>query len=76
MGILTAALGLAEEVLKYVNTENGRKLIQDVKNIQLEILNEENQGYHSDDAKLETLYKRARILMDAASSEIRLKNAG
>jgi hypothetical protein len=75
MGIATVALGLAAEVLKYVNTENGRKLIVDVKNIKLEILEEEGKGYGSDDAKLETLYSRAKILIEAAQSELNLHAA-
>lgn len=70
MDIVTAALALAEKVLEFIDTNNARKLINDVKQIKLDILDEENRGYASDDAKLETLYKRSKILFEAAQQEV------
>lgn len=69
---LAAGLGLAESVLKIVATEAARKLITDVRDIKLQILAEEGLGYDSDDAKLETLYRKAKILIEAAKSEVDL----
>lgn len=71
---ITAGLGLAEEVFKYINTEASRKLIKDVRDIKLKILAEEGKGYLSDDPKIETLRAQAGILIEAATSELRLKN--
>lgn len=70
--IVAAALTLAGEVMKYVNTKNAQKLINDVKDLKLKILEEEGKGYTSDDAKLETLYAQAKVLMEAATSELNL----
>lgn len=72
---IAAGLGLAEQVLTYVNTQASRKLITDVRDIRLKILAEEGKGYYSDDAKLETLYAQAKILIEAAQAELRLKGA-
>lgn len=69
---IAAALALATKVFEYLNTKESRKFIEDVKNIKLEILSEESKGYHSDDAKLEELYKRAKILIEAATAELNL----
>ena len=69
---LSAGLGLAESVLKIIATDVARKLITDVSDIKLQILAEEDLGYLSDDAKLETLYRKAKILIEAAKSEVDL----
>lgn len=69
---LTAGLGLAEAVLSMIATNSARKLITDVRDIKLEILAEEGRGYDSDDAKLETLYRKAKILIEAAKAEVEL----
>lgn len=70
--IIAAALGLAEQVMSTVATAAARKLITDVRDIKLEILAEENKGYDSDDPKLEALYAKAKILIEAATSEYAL----
>lgn len=72
---IAAGLGLAEQVLVYVNTKNARELIVKVRDTRLAILAEEGKGYYSDDAKLETLYAQAKIHMEAAEAELRLKSA-
>lgn len=69
---LAAGLGLAESILGVIATEAARKLITDVRDVKLAILNEENQGYYSDDAKLENLYRKAKILIEAAKAEVDL----
>lgn len=70
--IIAAALGLAEQVMTVVATAAARKLITDVRDIKLEIQEAEDKGYFSDDAKIETLYQRAQILIEAATAEYTL----
>lgn len=72
MGIATAALELATGILTFINTERGRALITDVRDVKLQILAEENKGYDSNDPLLETLYAKAKILVDAATAELAL----
>lgn len=72
---IAAGLGLAEQVMIKINTDAARKLITDVRDIKLKILEAENQGYYSDDAKIETLYQQAQILIEAATAEYHLNAA-
>ena len=72
---IAAGLGLAEQVMATIATAQARKLITDVRDIKLQILSEEGKGYYSDDAKLETLYQQAKILIEAAQAEFTLHAA-
>jgi hypothetical protein len=72
VAIVGLALSLATEVLKLINTEQSRKFIDRSVKIQLEIQQEEAKGYDADDAKLEALYKEAKVICDAAKQEIAL----
>lgn len=73
--LILAAITVAIEGLKLANTVTGRKYIDQLTEKRLMIAAEEDQGYFSDDAKLETFYKELRILMEASESEIRLAQA-
>jgi hypothetical protein len=72
LGAITAGLQLATGVLTKINTDNARKLINDCKDLELAILKEEDQGYYSDDNKIETLQKQYAIIMKAALAEYNL----
>ena len=70
--LISAALELGTEVMKKINTEASRKLINDVKNKRLELLEEEGEGYTSNDAKVEKLYAELSILIQAMTAEFQL----
>jgi hypothetical protein len=61
--------------MSYLATKAAQKLVTDVRDIKLEILKEETKGYDSDDAKLEMLYQKAQILIEAAQAEFNLHAA-
>ncbi len=72
MGSLILGLAaLAEQVMIFVNTENSRKYGDEIKEIKLQMLAEEEKGYHSDDAKIEHLHKKLKIVVEAADAEFK-----
>ena len=73
--LITAALAAVTEGLKLANTAASRKYIDRITEIRLEILREEEKGYESDDAKLESLYKELVVVVDGAKNEIALLQA-
>lgn len=70
MDLLGPGLSLAEQVFKFVNTKMSMKYINELVSLRQDILEEENKGYDSDDAKLETLYKQAQIIQEAAKAQL------
>lgn len=73
--LINAALAAVTEGLKLANTAMSRKYIDKMTVIRMEILREEEKGYESDDARLETLYQELSIVMDGARNEIALLQA-
>ena len=71
-GIIGAALTLATEVFKFINTVNARKYLDELVDLQQNIKDEENKGGDADDAKIESLYERLKIILQASEHEIRL----
>lgn len=71
--MIIAAIGLVSKFLEYLNTKNSRKYIDELVQIKTDILEEEKKQYWSDDAKLEELYSKLKIIFDAVEQEIQLK---
>lgn len=74
-GLITAGIALATEIFKYLNTEESRKYIDKMVELQLGIQKEEEKGYKSDDAKIESMHKELIIIMEAAKNELALLQA-
>lgn len=72
LALLSAAIGAVSEGLKVLNTKEARKYIDRLVDLQLEIQKEESKGYHSDDAKIEALYKELKIVFEASKAEMAL----
>ena len=65
-----AGLGLAEQVLILVNSENARKYRDRIIDIRLELFEEEEKGPKAIDSKIESLYKELKIILEAVTNEI------
>lgn len=74
-GLISGLIGAVAEALKLINTKESVKMIRELTEAKLELLKEEEKGYDSDDPKCEQLYKRIKILADAAQQEIALHAA-
>ncbi len=72
MELATLLVGLATEALKLINTESSRKYVNELLEIQKEIQEEEAKGYDANDAKIEALQKRIKIVAEAVKNEIML----
>jgi len=75
LAFISAAISAVTEGLKLANTQASRKYVDKLATLKLKILAEEDHGYYSDDAKLESLYKELKIIMETAEHEIRLAQA-
>lgn len=72
LGLIGPALGLAQEILKLINTNNARKYVDKMYEIKKDIQEEQDKGYHSDDLKIEKLYSEFTITMEAFKNEVAL----
>lgn len=70
--LIGAAIAAITEGLKLANTEASRKYIDQMVKLKMDILEEEDRGYDSDDAKIESLYKELTIVMQASQQELAL----
>lgn len=70
LGAVTAGLELGTEVLKLVNSENARKYLDEIIEVKMEIQEEEEKGPMAIDSKIESLYKKLQILLEAVKNEI------
>lgn len=68
--IILAALGLTDKVLGLMNLREMRKYKDRILEIKLAILDEEKRGYHTDDARIENLYKELKVTLEAAANEV------
>ncbi len=75
LAFISAAISAVTEGLKLANTITSRKYVDELAALKMRILSEEELGYYSDDAKLESLYKELKIILEAAENEIRLAQA-
>jgi hypothetical protein len=72
ISLIAAALGAVTEGLKLISSKEATKYLDRAVELQLKIQKEENRGYDSDDARLESLYKEAKVILEAAQKEFTL----
>lgn len=74
-GLIGSALSAVSAVFGYLNTEASRKYLNDSVQLSLDIESEEAKGEQADDAKLESLYAKAKVIFQAAKDELALVQA-
>jgi hypothetical protein len=74
--IVDSALGLADSIVKYLSKKVDSKYRDKVYSIKMEILKEQERGYESDDAKIETLYQELQLAMEAMNAQILVALSG
>lgn len=73
MDWLSATLGLATEVFKYINTEAARKYLDRKVKLELELQALEAKPYaEQDDALIVELKKEALVIVEAAKAELQI----
>ncbi len=72
LGLIGPFRALATEGLKYVNTKAARQYLDELVGLQKQILDEEAKGYHSDDQLLVVLYRKLKVVAEAAHAELKL----
>lgn len=75
MDVVTAAIGLATQILLLINTEESQKYVNQLAQVQLDLQAEKAKGYLSDDAKIENLEQQVGILCQAVQNEIKVFEA-
>lgn len=65
--IISGAVSLGVEALKFVNNKKANKYIDKLYKLKMELLEEEGKDYDADDAKIENIHDQIRITMDAAN---------
>lgn len=68
--LVTSVVGLASEIAKIVGTMQARKYLDKLVKLKLGIEKEEAKGYHSDDSKIEAMYKELSVIVDAVQLEL------
>lgn len=72
---LLPVINLANTALGLISDERAKVHINRIAKLKKEILEEESQGYMSDDAKVENLQDQLLIVIEAADNEIKLYTA-
>lgn len=73
MDWLSATLGLATEVFKYINTEAARKYLDRKVKLELDLQALEAKPYDDqDDALIVELKKEALVIVEAAKAELQI----
>jgi len=73
--LIDGFLKVAVEVLKYINTDNTRKYVDEMREISQELLDEESKGYDSDDRRIEYLVEKYKLAQNAFTNELVLNKA-
>lgn len=73
--IVSGAIFLATEIFKYINTENARRYLDEMTDLEKELIEENAKGYDSDDRRIEYLYERFKVAQKAFNSEIALNKS-
>lgn len=68
--LVTSVIGLATEIAKIVGTLESRKYLDKLVKLKLNIEKEEAKGYHSDDSKIEAMYRDLSVIVDAVQLEL------
>lgn len=70
LGALEAAMKLATEVLKLINTKEAKRHQERLASLRQDLLDEEAKGYSGIDSRIEYLSKAIKLEMEAATNEI------